>query len=112
MDLTGRLSNHDLTTLLQHLTARSWQQADRRHSLARGVAPDGRRKFGTVRDAIVTVLDQADGELRVRDIHAAVEELLGESVSRGSVKAYLRNDCRRNTPLFEHRGSRGYRLAR
>ena len=110
MDLTGRLSNPDLTTLFQRLTTRSWAQADRRHRLAGGVAPDGRREFGSVRDAIVAVLELADGELRVRDIHAAVEDFLGEPVSRGSVKAYLRNGCFRKSPLFEYRGRRGYRL--
>ena len=67
---------------------------------------------GTVRDAIVAVLDQADSELRVRDIHAAVEDLLDESVSRGSVKSSVRVGCQRAKPLFEYRGSRSYRLAK
>jgi hypothetical protein len=58
----------------------------------------------------VVVLEQAGGDLRVRDIHLAVEDLLGEAVARGSVKSYLRNDCRRRRPLFEHRGRKGYRL--
>ena len=73
MGAAGRLSNHDLTALFQRLTARDWKQADGPHSLTRGVAPDGRRKFGAVRDAIVEVLKQAEGELRVRDIHAGVQ---------------------------------------
>jgi hypothetical protein len=33
-------------------------------------------------------------------------------VSRGSVKAYLRNGCTRRAPLFEHQGKTGYRLSR
>lgn len=111
MDLVGRLSNPDLTTLLQSLTARGWKQALPRHSSAAGIAPDGRRKFGTVRDAIVAVLEQAGCELRVRDIHEAVEELLGESVSTSSVKDYLRKGCQRQSPIFEYRGREGYRLA-
>lgn len=69
MVLTGRLSNHELTTLIQRLTTHDWKQADFRRPSASGVAPDGRRKFGTVRDAIVTVLEQAGSDLRVRDIH-------------------------------------------
>jgi hypothetical protein len=112
MDLIGRLSSHDLTTLLQRLTARDWKQADCRHLSAGGVAPDGRRKFGTGRDAIVAVLEQAGCELRVRDIHERVEKLLGEPVSSSSVKAYLRRGCRRRSPLFEYRGRTGYRLSR
>jgi hypothetical protein len=111
MDLTGRLSNHGLTTLFQRLTARDWRQAAPPSRAASGVAPDGRRRFGTVRDAIVAVLEQAGCELRVRDIHEGVEKLLGESVSSSSVKDYLRKGCRRKTPLFEYLGRRGYRLA-
>ena len=76
-----------------------------------GVAPDGRRKFGTVRDAIVQVLAQADRELRVREIQKGVEDVLGGPVSHSSVKDYLRKGCRRRVPVFEYRGRRGYRLA-
>ena len=112
MGLTGRLSNQDLGALFERLTTRDWKQATRRHSSAGGVASDGRRKFGTVREAIVAVLEQAVCELRVRDIHEVVEKLLGESVSSSSVKDYLRKGCRRRTPLFEYRGRRGYRLTR
>ena len=112
MVLVGRLSNHDLTALYQQLTARGWKQAERQRLAAGGVAADGRRKFGTVRDAIVTVLEQAGCELRVRDILEGVEQLLGEFVSSSSVRDYLRKGCRRRTPLFEYLGSRGYRLAR
>jgi hypothetical protein len=112
MDLVGRLSNPELTTSIQHLTACDWKQAKRPPASAVGVAPDGRRKFGTVRDAIVAVLEQARCELRVRDIHEQVEKLLGGPVARSSVKDYLRKGCRRRTPLFEYHGSRGYRLVR
>src|SRR5439155_4307856 len=49
-------------------------------------APDSRRPFGSVRDAIVQVLSEADGDLRVRDIQAGVERLLGGPVSPTSVK--------------------------
>lgn len=112
MDLVGRLSNPDLTTLFQGLTAHDWKQAGPRHRSAAGVAPDGRRRFGTVRDAIVQVLAQADSELRVREIHQGVEEILDGPVSSSSVKDYLRKGCRRRVPLFEYCGKRGYRLAR
>ena len=112
MDLVGRLSNPDLAALFQCLTARNWKQASFRHSSATGVASDGRRKFGTVRDAIVKVLAQAESELRVRDIQRGVEEVLGGHVSPTSVKAYLRTGCQRRPPVFEYQGRRGYRLAR
>ena len=112
MVLVGRLSNHDLTDLLQRLTSRDWKQGRRLHPRADGVAPDGRRKFGAIRDAIVAVLEQADRPLRVRDVHARVEQLLGEQVSRGAVKAYLWSAAHRATPLFQRCGNEGYRLVR
>ena len=112
MDLIGRLSNHDLTTLFQRLTAHDWKQTDPPQRGRSGIAPDGRRKFGTVRDAIVQVLDHAGSELRVMDIQEGVEKVLDSPVSTSSVKDYLRKGCRRRVPLFEYRGRDGYRLAR
>jgi len=76
------------------------------------MAPDGRRKFGTVRDAIVQVLRDAGTELRMRDIHARVQELLQEPVCRGSVKSYLCKGCGTKAPLFERVGRGRYRLGR
>jgi hypothetical protein len=111
VDLTGRLSNPDLTALLQGLTAHNWTQADAPQRVTNGIAPDGRRKFGSVRDAIVQVLANADSDLRVREIHKGVEEILGGPVSSSSVKDYLRRGCRRKVPLFEYGGKLGYRLA-
>jgi hypothetical protein len=64
-----------------------------------------------VRDAIVAVLGQASGDLRVRDIHRQVEQLLNEPVPDSSVKDCLRRGCRKDPPLFEYVGMRrGYRL--
>jgi hypothetical protein len=108
--LVGRLSNPNLTTLFQNLTTHDWRQAHSPERAVSGIAPDGRRKFGTVRDAIVQVLADADSELRVREIHKGVEEVLGGAVSPSSVKDYLRKGCRRKVPLFEYLGKRGYRF--
>jgi hypothetical protein len=110
MDLVGLLSNHETSALFQSLTDRSWRQVRRRTRSAGGVAPDGRRKFGAVRDAIVNVLREAEGELRVCEIHARVEAHIGGPVSRGSVKAYMRIGCTRKAPLFEYLGGGRYRL--
>jgi hypothetical protein len=72
-----------------------------------------RRKFGAVGDAVVQVLEEAGCGLRMMDIHLSVEELLGESVSRSSVKNYLaRGTDGRKTPLFERVGHGRYRLRR
>jgi len=103
--LVGRLSNHDLSTLLQSLTMRTWRQGSgpRRSG---GVAPDGRRKCGSVGDAVIQVLQEAGTDLRLADIHKRVGLLLGSPVARSSVKSYLARDDHRQTPLFE-RVSRG-----
>ena len=110
MDLVGSLSNHETAVLFQSLTVRKRKQAPARADRG-GVAPDGRRKFGAIRDAIVAVLREAGGELRVREIHERVEAHIGEPVSRGSAKAYMRVGCQRRLPLFEYLGDHGYRLS-
>jgi hypothetical protein len=95
--------------MLQGLANLDWEQELRWSRRVHGVAPDGRRKFGSVRDAILAVLEEAGSELRVRDIHARVEEPLGESVG-SSVRDYLHKGCRRSSPLFQYFGKRGYRV--
>jgi hypothetical protein len=112
MGLVGRLSNPDLTVLFQSLMAHDWKQASPPRRATSGIAPDGRRKFGTVRDAIVQVLANAGCDLRVRDVHKGVEEFLGGPVSPSSVKDYLRRGCRCRVPRFEYHGRDGYRLRR
>lgn len=109
MVLTGALSNTEVTTLLQCLTGRDWHKVRRPRKPADGWS-DGRRPFGTVRDAIVEVLSRADSDLRVKDIQAGVEALLNSPVSRSSVKSYLHKDGLRRTPLFERRDRGRYRL--
>ena len=111
MGLVGRLSNPETTTLYECLTTHDWDQARLWKRTPVGWS-DGRRAFGSVRDAIVQVLAEADCAVRLRDIHAGVERLLGGHVARSSVKDYLRKGCRRRVPLFEYRGRSGYRLAR
>ena len=60
---------------------------------------------------MVRVLADAGGILRMMEIHRAVEELLGESVSRSSVKNYLASGTdRRKAQLFERVGRGRYRL--
>jgi hypothetical protein len=110
--LTGRLSNPQTGVLLQRLTSRDWKQATANRRAAHGVAPDGRRRFGSVSAAIVQVLSAAETDLRVRDIQAEVDRLLGSSVSRHSIKGYLHSHCQGKRALFERTGRGRYRLSR
>jgi hypothetical protein len=61
-------------------------------------------------DAVVQVLRAADRELRVIEIHAAAEDLLGGALSRSSVKNYLARGCQRRRPVIERLARGLYRL--
>jgi hypothetical protein len=89
------------------LSARGWAATIRRR---RKSPPRKERRFAEVGDAVVKVLGEAGCELRMIEIHAAVEDLLGEPVSRSSVKNYLARGCRRRLPVFERVGRGRYRL--
>jgi hypothetical protein len=89
MVLVGALSNPDLQDLFQSLTSQPRRKPPKRKRESDGPAPDGRRQFGTVSTAIVEVLRDAESDLRVKEIWHEVERLVGEPVSRHSVKSYL-----------------------
>src|SRR5436190_17471308 len=98
--LRGRLSNPDFKDLLQSLTSRKPRKvAASRQKTAPG-RTDGRRKFGIVSAAIVSVLAQTDAEMRLKTIHAEVERLLDGRVSFYSVADYLHTRSKGPKPLF------------
>jgi hypothetical protein len=110
MVLVGALSNPDLQDLFQSLTSPRRRKYRKPKPEPNGPRPDGRRKFGSVSGAIVQVLAETQAELRVREIRAEVERLLGESVSRYSIKSYLHRGCHGANPQFEHVSRGRYRL--
>ena len=112
MDLRGGLSNHPFKDLLQCLTRDDSHQDQGRSRALRAGWPDGRRKFGTVSGAIVSVLAHADCEMRVKAIHAEVERLLEGTVSRYSVADYLRMRSTGPRPLFTWTRHGHYQLLR
>jgi hypothetical protein len=63
-----------------------------------------------VTDAVVTVLASA-GELRMCDVHEAVEVLLGESVPRSTIRNCLAGKSVGEARRFERVGRGRYRLA-
>lgn len=95
MVLVGALSNPDLQDLFQGLTSQRRRKQCGRKPTSCGPQPDGRRQFGSVSGAIVEVLTKAQSDLRVGEIKTEVERLLGDAVSRHSIKGCL------------HRGSHG-----
>lgn len=72
--------------------------------------PDGRRKYGEVSGAIKTVMTQNGGMMRMKTIHAEVEQLLGGDVSFQSVADYLAKNSKGPKPLFERPRYGRYRL--
>ena len=111
MVLSGGLSNHDFQTIIHSLTTGEGRQASRGAKTNAGW-PDGRRKFGTVSGAIKTALTRSDREMRMKDIHAEVERLLGGAVSFQSVADFLIKNSKGPKPLFEKPRYGHYRLLR
>jgi len=104
-------SNQSFGDLLQYLTGSGPVQA-RRRKRARAGWPDGRRKFGTVSQAILSVLARAESDMKVSAIREEVERLLDGEVSRFNVSDYLRTRSRGPRPLFIHTRPGHYRLVR
>ena len=112
MGLSGGLSNHRSTDLLQCLTDVLEVKAPRRADAERPGWPDGRRGFGTVGAAIVGVLSRVDSGMRMRDIHVEVEKTLDGRVSFQSVADYLIRRSSGPHPLFVRTRHVHYRLLR
>ena len=110
MDLRGRLSNSDFQDLLQSLTSSKTRKAPAKRTKARDGNPAGRRKFGTVGGAIVSVLEAAGSEMPLKSIHAEVERLLDGSVSVPSVTDYVYRRSKGRKPLFVRTRRGHYRL--
>ena len=70
------------------------------------------RRPGWVQDAVVRVLADHEGPMRPTQVHAAVEALLGESVSPDSVSWALASDVRCPAPRFVRVARGRYVLAR
>lgn len=67
---------------------------------------------GWVIEAVVRVLVDQGGPMRATQIHAAVERLLGRSVSKDSVDSCLSMGARGKEPRFERVSPGYYRLVR
>jgi hypothetical protein len=90
MHLLGIYSNHDLQgsldCLAEKLAAVRASGQPRRRSVSRRQRP---RRPGWVLETIVQVLTGRGEPMHVKDIHAAVEALVGEPVPPSSVKGGL-----------------------
>jgi hypothetical protein len=111
MGLAGHGSNHDLADGLGRVAERIVLLGVSREPVpaAAPTIEPSRRGFGSITVAVATVLGSA-GEMRVRDIHRAIEGLLGEPVSVSSVKNCLARKSVGQAPQFERIGRGRYRL--
>lgn len=69
-----------------------------------------RQKPGTIRDAIFEVFKKEKRPMKMDEIVAAVEQSLGDSVARSSVRSYLNINVTNGTFERVQRGT--YRLKR
>src|SRR5439155_23496152 len=100
MVLSGGLSNPHFEDTIHSLIGDAAHQARCRRKKPSAGWPDGRRTFGSVGGAILAVLAQTDSEMRLKDIHVAVERLLGGRVSFQSVADYLLTRSKGLNPVF------------
>ena len=88
MELSGALLNPRLQVELPPL-ARLREVLGRRDGATPPARGTTRRRQGSVLAAVATVLEGADGPMRVRDIHAEVERAFRDAVPFSSVNQAL-----------------------
>jgi hypothetical protein len=101
MELVGVLSNRDLQgslgRLAKKMAALRASGKPRRPAVACRQRP---RRPGWVLKAVVRVLADREEPMRAKDIHAAVEALLGEPVAWSSIKGALADHASGSSRLF------------
>jgi hypothetical protein len=88
MELSGALLNPRLQLELPRLAKLREQQAGRETAPGRQNRPL-RRRQGSILEAVTSVLEWRGRPLRVRDVHASVEESLGAPIPFSSVNEAL-----------------------
>jgi hypothetical protein len=99
--VTQALSNQEVQSSLSHL-AQKLARLRARDAPPRAIVSRRRRarRPGWVRDAVIRVLADDGGPMRVAHVHAAVEASLGEPVSANSVSWVLASHAAGPVALF------------
>lgn len=110
LEIFGALSNPEIQERLERLAAKLGQveaggAAPRPTTTARSL------RVGAIPEAIMRVLSDSVEPMRMRDIHAEVEVLIGKPVSRSAVKNWLANNVRGEHAPLVRLGRGRYRLA-
>ncbi len=99
MELVEALSNFEIQERLGRLS-RKLDQIEAAGALPRPTTPTRSVRVGAVPEAIVQVLAESVEPMRMRDIHTEVEMLIGQAVSRSSVKNWLASRAQGKQPLL------------
>jgi hypothetical protein len=110
MGLLGCYSNPEIQGRLRRLSEKLGRLAASNAAPRPSARTDQRMRGGLIPDAIERVLIEAAEPMRARDIHAAVEELLGQPVSVSSVKNWLAKSARGDAARLTRLGWGRYRL--
>jgi hypothetical protein len=108
MGLLGCYSNPEIQGRLRRLSEKLDRLAASTATPCPSARHDRRLRGGLVPKAIMRVLGESVEPMRVRDIHAEVEGLLGQTVSPSSVKNWLAGHARGDQSLFVRLGRGGY----
>lgn len=107
MELGGALSN---PACFERLNRLNLKRRDLLRSPLPTKASPSPLKQGAVLNAVVELLAERSQPMRVMDIHAEVEGLLGSAIPKGTVKACLSNHARGEAPRFRRLGRGVYEL--
>ena len=111
MELTGALWNLYNQGRLRKLAALHHRLLARVPTTGVVVGRPLRRRQGALLDAVTTVIELARRPLRVREVHAAVEELYGERVPFSSVNEALSTHVNGDGGRFRRVGYGTYDMA-
>ncbi len=100
MEAVEALSNQDLQGRLRRVVKKLADVRARGEVRERRSCRQRSRRPGWVLNAVVQVLTDRDGPMRAKDIHAAVEALVGGSVAWSSVKQALCSNVSGSSPRF------------
>ncbi len=110
MGLLGCYLNPEVQGRLRQLSEKLDRLAASYAAPRPSVRRDRKLRAGLVPKAIERVLAYAGRPMRVRDIHAEVEDLLGMSVPASSVKNWLAKQDQDHPPRVVRLGRGRYRL--
>ena len=111
MELVEALSNPETQDRLVRLSEKLAKIAASGAAPRSSVRTDRRLRGGLVPEAIMRVLSESVEPMRMKDIHAEVEQLLDRSVTRSAVKNWLANHVQGDHVLFVRLGRGRYLVA-